>query len=207
MIGSNISLSMGIFVVSFAGHASLPQVYREMKKPEEFEHVLDICFSIMFLVYAGSGIIGYLIYGYTVDIIISTNLVEQPGGVLASVTAGFLIAQNYLTINPLMSVLCDSPEIIMGIEEDRFKQRAFRTVIFVMAAYLAYMLIHLLPFLEGLTSAISIMITTFILPSTLFGVLYKDSSSTASKATSIFLSVFGVVMMVFLSYGAIKSLL
>jgi len=48
IIGSNVSLSTGIFMVSFAGHAALPQVYREMKKPEEFNRMLDVSFIIMF---------------------------------------------------------------------------------------------------------------------------------------------------------------
>jgi len=204
--GPNIPLSMGIFVLSFAGHASLPQVYREMKKPEEFDRMLDVCFSIMFVIYAGAGVVGYLIYGHAANIIISTNLVDCPGGVLAKVTAGFIIAKNYLTLNPLMAVLCDSTEVMMGIDELRHIQRMYRIGIFLLAAVLAFLARDAIPFLEGLTGAICTMITTFILPSILFGSLYKKTCSTGSKATSFLLFIFGVVMMILLTFGAIMSL-
>jgi len=36
-IGPNIPLSIGIFVISLAGHSSLPSVYKEMRKPEEID--------------------------------------------------------------------------------------------------------------------------------------------------------------------------
>lgn len=207
IIGSNISLSTGIFIVSFGGHAALPQVYREMKNPEEFNRILDVSFIIMFLIYAGVGVVGYLIYGAAVNIIISTNLVENPGGVLATVASGLTIVKNYLSLNPMVAVLCDSTEIMMGIEDLPFQQRAYRTIVFILAVLLSYLAMNLLPFLEGLTGATSIMITTFIIPSTLFGLLYKESSSTTSKAMSISLSLFGFIMMFYLSYGAVLSLM
>jgi len=207
IIGPNVPLSMGIFVISLAGHASLPQVYREMKKPEEFDQMLDICFLVMFFVYAGTGVIGYLIYGFSSNVIISTNLVDNPGGVLAKVTAGFIIAKNYLTINPLMAVLCDSTEVMMGIDELPRFQRIYRTVIFVIAAILAFVARDAVPFLEGLTGAIATMITTFILPAVLYGCLYKETSSKQTRATSLILFIFGIVMMVFLTYGATMSLI
>lgn len=207
IIGRNVPLSTGIFIVSFAGHAALPQIYREMKKPEEFDRMLDVSFIIMFLVYAGAGVVGYLIYGSTVNIIVSTNLVENPGGVLAIVASGLIIIKNYLSLNPMVAVLCDSTEIMMGIGNNPSQQRAYRTIVFLLAVLLSYMAMDVLPFLEGLTGAISIMITTFIIPSTLFGLLYKESSSKTSKAKSLSLSVFGFIMMFYLSYGAVLSLM
>lgn len=206
-IGSNVPLSMGIFVMSFAGHASLPVVYREMEKPEEFNQMLDFCWWIMFMVYAGAGVVGYLTYGYASSIIISTNLVENPGGALAKVTAGFIIAKNYLTINPYIAVLCDNTEIMMGIEKQPYKQRVYRFGIFMLATILAFLLRDAIPFLEAVTGAISTMITAFLLPSILYGFLYKEISSRCSRAISLFIFIFGVFMMILLTYGAVISLI
>jgi len=206
IIGPNIPLSMGIFVLSFAGHASLPQVYREMKNPKEFDRMLDVCFTIMLMIYAGAGVVGYSIYGHASNIIVSTNLVDSPGGILAKVTAGFIIAKNYLTLNPLMAVLCDSTEVMMGIDEVRHLQRIYRTGIFMFASVLAFLARDAIPFLEGVTGAICTMITTFILPSILFGSLYKETCSVGSKATSYILFIFGIVMMFLLTFGAVMSL-
>merc|ERR1719233_2329085 len=117
-----------------------------MMKPEEFGRMLDVCFLIMFLVYAGAGVVGYSIYGYACNIIVSTNLVDNPGGILAKVTAGFIITKNYLTLNPLVAVLCDSTEVMMGIEEHPLKQRIYRTGIFILAAIIAFLARDAIPF-------------------------------------------------------------
>jgi len=206
IIGPNVALSMGIFVLSLGGHASLPPIYREMRKPEEFNRMLDVCFFIMFVSYAGTGLVGYSIYGANSNVIISTNLLSNPGGVLAKVTAGFIIAKNYLQMNPLVAVLCDNTEFMMGIEEDPLKQRIYRTVMFLITSIIAFLAHDSVPFMEGITGGTSTMITTFILPAILFYYLHKEKSSKVLKMVSLFIFIFGCVMMVVLTYGAVLSL-
>jgi len=206
IVGPNVPLSMGIFVISLAGHTTLPSIYKEMRKPEEMDWVLNICFIIMFIVYAGAGCVGYMIYGENVSVIISTNLVRNPGGVLAKITAVLTITKNYFTMNPLVTVLCNGTEIMMGIKEKPFNQRIYRTLMFIIAALVAFFTQDMLPFLEGLTGGVSIMITTFILPAILFYCLHKKNLTTLSKLTTVFILVFGCIMMALLTFGAGLSL-
>jgi len=160
----------------------------------------------MFIAYAGAGCVGYMIYGANASIIISTNLVSNPGGVLAKITAGLTITKNYFTMNPLVTVLCNGTEIMMGIKEKPLNQRIYRTTMFIIAALVAFFTQDTLPFLESLTGGVSIMITTFILPAILFYCLHKENSTTLLKLTSAFILVFGCIMMVLLTYGACLSL-
>ena len=37
---THFSVSIGIFILSYAGHACLPEIYTSMKQPERFENVL-----------------------------------------------------------------------------------------------------------------------------------------------------------------------
>jgi len=206
-VGPNVSLSMGIFMLSLAGHAALPQVYREMSKPDDFNNMLNFCFFIMFMMYSITGILGYVIYGSMSNIIISTNMIKHPGGVLPKITAGIIIAKNYVTLNPMMAVLCNSLEIVVGIEEKRTKQRIFRTCMFLLCALLAYLAADQLPFLESIIGAFCTMMTSFIMPGILFASLKRESQSWNIWFSGRFICFFGSSMMVLLAYGAVKSLI
>jgi len=207
IVGPDLPLSLGIFMLSLAGHAALPQVYREMSTPSDFNSMLNFCFVMIFIMYGAAGAVGYSIYGAASDIIVSTNMVSNPGGVLPKITAGFIITKNYLTLNPLLAVLCNSIEVILGIDEARGAQRIFRTHVFLGCAGLAYVCSDILPFLESILGAVCTMMTSFILPGILFALLSKDSSSWKVWFSSRFVFAFGIIMMVFLTYGAVNSLL
>ena len=40
---------LGIFILSMAGHAALPGVYAQMRRPEDFNRMLDVSFLSSFL--------------------------------------------------------------------------------------------------------------------------------------------------------------
>merc|ERR1719410_2334403 len=113
--------------------------------------MINLSFALMFLIYAGCGVVGYLIYGEDTNILVSVNMVSNPGGILPAIMTGVIVAKNYFTIAPLTSVLCDSSEIIMGIGDKPGKQRVFRTSMYMVAIVLAYVCSDSLPFLESLT--------------------------------------------------------
>ena len=161
----------------------------------------------MFIIFSAAGITGYLIYGYSSEIIISTSMVKNPGGVLPKIVAGLVIVKNYLTLNPFIAVLCDSSEVMMGIEESPMKQRIFRSFALLLSAAIAYMAYDAVPFVESLSSAACVMLSSFIFPAVLYGVVYRGYNSCKIKCTSSFISIFGVVMMGVLAYGAIDSLM
>jgi len=205
--GPAIPLSMGIFAMSLGGHAALPQIYGEMEKPHEFRRVLDVTFCVIFTIYASTGVLGYVIYGKHSDIVISANMVDNPGGVLPKITAIFVITKNFLTLNPLMSLLCNNFVVPLGIEESRFIQQIFRSFMFLLTAGVSYLARDALPFVESITGAVCVMTTSFVLPAILIALLKPDFTSCHDKSTSGFIFTFGVLMLGLLTYGAINSLM
>merc|ERR1739838_989288 len=75
----DISVGVGIFLLSLAGHACLPSCYANMKNPDHFDRILDICFVIMFLLFACLGVGGYVVYGPQVDVVINHSMATYPG--------------------------------------------------------------------------------------------------------------------------------
>jgi len=86
-VGPYVPLSTGIFILSLSGHAALPQVYREMSSPDDFNWVMDFSFIVMFLIYVVAGVTGYMIYGSSSHIIITTNMLVSPGGVIPKIVS------------------------------------------------------------------------------------------------------------------------
>jgi vesicular inhibitory amino acid transporter len=205
-IGPDIPLSTSIYMLSLSGQSALPQVYREMSKPEDFNWVIDVCFIIMFLVYTIAGVSGYMVYGYSSSIVISTDMVMNPGGVLPKIVSCLVIANNYLTVNSYVAAFCDSSEIMMGIEEAYMKRRVLRSFAFLACAGLAYLAYDALVFVESFSSATCVMITSFILPAVLFLLLKGDSIPLRARLTSSFISFLLVVMTVAMTYSAINTL-
>jgi len=205
--GPNIPLSTGIFMLSLSGHSALPQVYREMSKPQDFNWVMDFSCFIMFVIYVGAGVSGYMIYGYSTDIIISTSMVKNPGGIMPKIVSLLVVLKNFLTVNPFIAVLCDSSEVMMGIEEACMKQRIFRSFTFLAAAGLSYLAYDALPFLESISSAVCVMLTSFILPATFFLQLKGKTISMKTRIMCVCIFILSVIMMGVLTYGSIISLM
>lgn len=200
--GPDIPLSMGVFAISLGGHVTLPQVYREMAVPGNFPKMLNISFCIMFVIYCCTGIVGYSIYGSFSSIVITTNLVENPGGFLPKLAAALVIAKNYLTLSPLVTMMCTSSEVMMGITDKRLTQRIYRSLVFVSTAGLSYLAHDSIPFIESIAGATCTMLTSYIIPVILYAVLKGEI-----RCTSTFILTFGIAMVVLMTYGSIGSLL
>lgn len=204
--GPDIPLSTSIFMLSLSGQSALPQVYREMSKPEDFNWVMDVCFITMFIVYAIAGVSGYMVYGSTSNIVISTNMVMNPGGFLPKIVSCLVIANNYLTVNSFVAAFCDSSEIMLGIEEAYMKRRVFRSFAFLGCAGLSYFAYDALVFVESFSSATCVMMTSFIIPVALFLLLKGKSIPFRTRLTSSFIAFLLVVMTVAMTYSALNSL-
>ncbi|KAI9362429.1 transmembrane amino acid transporter protein-domain-containing protein [Zopfochytrium polystomum] len=57
------SLSFGIIMAGFAGHAVLPNIYLDMRDKSQFPRVLNISFGIAVTLYATIAVCGYLMFG------------------------------------------------------------------------------------------------------------------------------------------------
>ncbi|CAI5460182.1 unnamed protein product [Closterium sp. Yama58-4] len=64
----------GLFGFCFSGHAVVPNIYRSMKKPDHFTPVMLVSFAACTLLYGGMALMGYAMFGASVQSQITLNL-------------------------------------------------------------------------------------------------------------------------------------
>lgn len=106
-------VALGIFILSMAGHAALPGVYSQMKRPQDFNRMLDMSFFAIFLVYAVVALSGYWTYGENAQVVVTDNLKEWPGGFAFYLVTVFVCMQIWSCISGCVQILCEIPEDLM----------------------------------------------------------------------------------------------
>ena len=202
------SVSVGIFILSYAGHACLPEIYVSMKEPKKFERVLDICFIIMFFTYSGMALFGYLQYGEGTAVIITQNLLNNETStaqiIVAKTLIGLVIASCYFQVSPILSVVAAIPEDFIGIET-KWKKRIFRTLLFLVVIVGSWIIMEHLAVLEAVTGSLCTMITSVICPALFY---YGLNRKTVSRQETILLFtylIFGILIGIFLLYNDIVA--
>ena len=103
-----LPISVGIYVLSLAGHPSLPSLRKSMRHPEHFERMLDGSFAIMFVVYVAMAVFGYLSFGDASAVLVTDNLsaaAHSPASrILNKVVIFFVALSSASTIPPLIAV-------------------------------------------------------------------------------------------------------
>ena len=107
-------LVTGMLLVSQSGHAALPSIRKNMRKPKEYERMLDITFVAMFLIYAAMGLFGYLRFGAHADVLITTNLLTVDSSLFSTVLGkfcvGFVALNSFSTVPTIIAILAEVPE-------------------------------------------------------------------------------------------------
>ena len=104
----DVAYSIGLWMVGFGGHPSLPSVYVSMQDRGTFPRVLDIAFALTTVIYGGTAAAGYMMYGPDVRPEISLNL---PHGALTTAVLWALLVSTLckfaMAIVPVSAVLED----------------------------------------------------------------------------------------------------
>ena len=205
---THFSVSVGIFILSYAGHACLPEIYTSMEQPEKFEKVLDICFIIMFFTYSGMALFGYLQYGRATAVIITQNLVSNETStvqiVVAKTLIGLVIASCYFQVSPILSVVAAIPEDFIGIEKP-MRKRMFRTALFIVVIVGSWAVMTHLAVLEAVTGSLCTMITSVICPSLFYFGLNRKSVTWKETVLLFTYLIAGVLIGIFLLYNDILA--
>ena len=188
-IGEGFSISIGIYVLSLAGHAALPGIHASMAQPEKYNYALRIAFVIMFLIYSLEAVSGYLAFGWLlgdkVDVLVSTNMLQwQDSGFLSTLMTAGVVGKSYCSLSPLMAVVSDFPEALVGWQGKQvapFKRRVLRTLLLIFSSFVAYpcAVYNLLPMVEALTGSMCSMFASVVLPSTFWVIVQHHEGATA----------------------------
>lgn len=76
---ATIPLALGTMLFAYAGHPCFPQIYHAMERPEqEYGPACSRAFALAFAIYAVVGLVGYLLYPFTVQPSFVTDLGAVP---------------------------------------------------------------------------------------------------------------------------------
>ncbi|XVF23599.1 hypothetical protein REPUB_Repub13aG0053200 [Reevesia pubescens] len=78
---STLPVAIGLYGFCYSGHAVFPNIYTSMAKPNQFPSVLLACFGICSLLYAGTAIMGYTMFGEETE---SQFTLNMPKDLIAS---------------------------------------------------------------------------------------------------------------------------
>ncbi|XAO22634.1 hypothetical protein I312_101407 [Cryptococcus bacillisporus CA1280] len=97
-----LGLSFGLLISGFGGHFLIPNLIRDMKRPEQADRVCEVAYAICIVVYALVSVFGYLMFGKDVSDEISRDLAKTSAfSPLMAQIAVWMVAINPLTKLPL----------------------------------------------------------------------------------------------------------
>ncbi|CAJ0959221.1 unnamed protein product, partial [Mesorhabditis belari] len=100
---TNYFLALGTFLFAYGGHSAFPTIQHDMRRPAEFTKSVILAFSIMAVMYFPVCIMGYIVYGNSVQdsIINSIQLtgIQQAINILITVHCILTLT---IVFNPLM---------------------------------------------------------------------------------------------------------
>lgn len=76
---TTVPLSFGLIMSPWGGHASFPNLYRDMRHPVKYSRNLIFTFTSTFIIDLSMAICGYLMYGSNTADEIVANILETPG--------------------------------------------------------------------------------------------------------------------------------
>ncbi|XVF23565.1 hypothetical protein REPUB_Repub13aG0049700 [Reevesia pubescens] len=95
--------SILVVLLPVLGHAVFPNIYTSMAKPNQFPSILLACFGICSLLYAGTAIMGYTMFGEATE---SQFTLNMPKDLIASKIAVWaMVCSPYLIFLTVCSVL------------------------------------------------------------------------------------------------------
>ena len=209
----SICVTVGIYVLSFAGHPALPAIYSSMREPAKFEKVLNRSFLVLFCIYCMMGLGGYLLYADNTNVIITNNLIIGTGYdvIMAKVFNSLVVLGLYFQIPPVLALIAEIPEMnvfrIGKQRRDRVMQRIFRSILLVVCAFIAYEIINYLAVLEAITGSTATMITSVICPSLFYFAIYRNYTNANKRIVLVMTALFGLFCGIFLLFNDIKSLI
>ncbi|KAK8662276.1 hypothetical protein V6N13_091861 [Hibiscus sabdariffa] len=100
---ATLPVAVGLYGFCYSGHAVFPNIYTSMAEPAKFSSVLLSCFGICTLLYAGTAVMGYKMFGEAME---SQFTLNMPKDLLASKIAVWATVVNPFTKYPFSLFLC-----------------------------------------------------------------------------------------------------
>lgn len=224
---NHFGMGVGIFVTSLGGQVCLPTLYDQMMDKSAYQKVLHASFLTMTAVYCVrtavvwpsrlSGCVshralvmqlmavaGFLRYGVLTDVLITSNLATNPGGIVAQAAVGLVVASCGCTVAPLVAVLSGIPEGKLGITNS-WAVCGSRTSVLVAAATVAWVARNNLGNVESLIGGIGSLMTSLVLPCVFY--LKLCSMPTWERVVNVAIVVCAVCLGTFIVTTNLRAML
>ncbi|KAK4771844.1 hypothetical protein SAY86_013619 [Trapa natans] len=212
----SLPVAIGLYGFCYSGHAVFPNIYSSMAKPSQFPLVLLTSFGICSALYIGVAIMGYLMFGDSVQ---SQYTLNMPRELAASKIAIWTTVVNPFTKYPFFIkflptyALTISP-VALSLEElippnhhnSRIFSLAIRTAL-VISTLLVGLTIPFFGLVMSLIGSLLTMLITLILPCACFMNILREEVTYLQRALCCSIIAVGVVCSAIGTYSALSKII
>ncbi|XP_022765412.1 amino acid transporter AVT1C isoform X2 [Durio zibethinus] len=202
---STLPVAVGLYGYCYSGHAVFPNIYTSMAKPNQFPSVLLACFGICSLLYAGTAIMGYTMFGEATE---SQFTLNMPKDLIAS-----KIAVWTTVVNPFTKYALTMSPVAMSLEElipsSHLKSHIYAILIrtsLVISTLIVGLTIPFFGLVMSLIGSLLTMLVTLILPPACYLSILRGKVTRIQATLCIIVIAVGVVSSAFGTYSALSKI-
>jgi vesicular inhibitory amino acid transporter len=199
--GEGLVVSFGLVAYCFSGHAIVPSIYSSMQKPQEFETVVNLTFTIVLAACLTVGLSGYLMFGELVFDQITISLEQNSSATLAMTVLTYLMvltafSKLTLTMFPLAIGMEEIAAPYVSSETTMEVTSAVIKVALLMLALAVAICVPSFSFLCSLVGMICTMTVSVVFPAAAYLQMFGKKMRIAEKALCWLFVIGGMIMAV-----------
>ncbi|KAI8030668.1 Amino acid transporter AVT1C [Camellia lanceoleosa] len=203
---TTLPVAIGLYGFSYSGHAVFPNIYTSMAKPSQYPAVLLTSFGICTLMYAGVGVMGYMMFGELTE---SQFTLNMPQDLLAS-----KIAVWTTVVNPFTKYALTMTPVALCLEElipsSHLKSYMYSILIrtaLVISTLVVALCVPFFGLVMALIGSLLTMLVTMILPCACFLRILRGKVTLLQGLLCILIIVVGAVSAVVGTYSALSQII
>ncbi|KAL4575224.1 hypothetical protein LXL04_022066 [Taraxacum kok-saghyz] len=209
---STLPVSIGMYGYCYAGHAVLPNIYMSMEKRSQYPLVLFASFAICTIIYAGVAIMGYMMFGESIESQFTLNL---PPKLLASKIALWATVISPLTKYPfsITYALTISP-VAKSLEEliplKHSKSHVYSILIrtaLVISTLIVALTVPFFGLVMSLIGSLLSMLVSLIFPCACFLRILRGNVTRFQVSLCVLIIATGFISLSFGTYTAISEII
>ncbi|XP_021296245.1 vacuolar amino acid transporter 1-like [Herrania umbratica] len=202
---ASLPVAVGLYGYCYSGHAVFPNIYTSMAKPSQFPSVLIACFAICSLLYAGTAIMGYTMFGEATE---SQFTLNMPKDLIAS-----KIAVWTTVVNPFTKYALTMSPVAMSLEElipsTHLKSHIYAILIrtsLVISTLIVGLSVPFFGLVMSLIGSLLTMLVTLILPPACYLSILRSKVTRIQATLCVIVIAVGVVSSAFGTYSALSKI-